>query len=187
MATKSWRQNSDAKYISPPDHHGQRSSQAETEVQGLCLHRQEHQFCIKRGEKTILTEDEKSNNWCSDCWGLLQRSHCKMSNWQNGPRSEFLFWHWICFTTPQYFLSCNISFLQQFKVTFRLAFPERPEEKLLLLTEKVANVDKTDGMIRKCHLSFFLILLQYKCANNFKQVNVKLLNIPLLVNRRYNL
>ena len=50
------------RYISPPDHHGQRSSQAETEVQGLCLHRQEHQFCIKRGEKTILTEDEKSNN-----------------------------------------------------------------------------------------------------------------------------
>merc|ERR1711944_381746 len=37
--------------------------------------------------------------------------------------------------------------LEQFKVTFRLAFPERPEEKLLLLTEKVANVDKTDGMI----------------------------------------
>ena len=39
--------------------------------------------------------------------------------------------------------------LQQFKNTFRLAFPERPEEKLLLLTEKVANVDKTDGKIRK--------------------------------------
>merc|ERR1711928_39088 len=35
--------------------------------------------------------------------------------------------------------------LEQFKVTFRLAFPERPEEKLLLLTEKVANVDKTEG------------------------------------------
>jgi len=66
--------------------------------------------------------------------------------------------------------------LEQFKVTFRLAFPERPEEKLLLLTEKVANVDKTDGMIRKCHLSI-LILLQYKRANNFKQVNVNLLNI----------
>merc|ERR1711884_590056 len=30
--------------------------------------------------------------------------------------------------------------LEQFKVTFRLAFPERPEEKLLLLTEKVATV-----------------------------------------------
>ena len=42
--------------------------------------------------------------------------------------------------------------LQQFKVTFRLAFPERPEEKLLLLTEKVANVDKTDGMIRESDL-----------------------------------
>merc|ERR1712209_284279 len=38
--------------------------------------------------------------------------------------------------------------LEQFKVTFRLAFPERPEEKLLLLTEKVANVDKTDGRSR---------------------------------------
>merc|ERR1712219_79554 len=37
--------------------------------------------------------------------------------------------------------------LEQFKVTLRMAFPERPEEKLLLLTEKVANVDKTDGMI----------------------------------------
>ena len=61
--TSGWKhQNHDLKYISLPDHHGQRSSQAETEVQGLCLHRQEHQFCIKRGEKTILTEDEKSNN-----------------------------------------------------------------------------------------------------------------------------
>ena len=48
----------------------------------------------------------------------------------------------------------NLSFVQQFKVTFRLAFPERPEEKLLLLTEKVANVDKTDGMIRKSHLQY---------------------------------
>ena len=46
----------------------------------------------------------------------------------------------------------KLYFLQQFKVTFRLAFPERPEEKLLLLTEKVANVDKTDGMIRKSDL-----------------------------------
>ena len=38
---------------------------------------------------------------------------------------------------------------QQFKTVFRLAFPERPEEKLLLLTEKVANVNKTDGKIRE--------------------------------------
>merc|ERR1711936_1158665 len=37
--------------------------------------------------------------------------------------------------------------LEQFKTVFRLAFPERPEEKLLLLTEKVANVNKTDGKI----------------------------------------
>ena len=49
-------------------------------------------------------------------------------------------------------LMINLSSVQQFKVTFRLAFPERPEEKLLLLTEKVANVDKTDGMIRKSDL-----------------------------------
>ena len=50
----------------------------------------------------------------------------------------------------QFLFVCNIFFvLQQFKTTFRLAFPSRPEEKLLLLTEKVANVDKTDGKIRK--------------------------------------
>ena len=47
-----------------------------------------------------------------------------------------------------YFFEMSI-LLQQFKTTFRLAFPERPEEKLLLLTEKVVNVDKTDGKIRK--------------------------------------
>ena len=38
------------KDISSPDHHGQRSGQTETEVQGLCLHRQEHQLCLQRGE-----------------------------------------------------------------------------------------------------------------------------------------
>merc|ERR1711884_268763 len=47
--------------------------------------------------------------------------------------------------------------LEQFKVTFRLAFPERPEEKLLLLTEKVANVDKTDGMIPLHSMMAFFI------------------------------
>merc|ERR1712223_1123257 len=36
--------------------------------------------------------------------------------------------------------------LEQFKVTFRLAFPERPEEKLLLLTEKVATEDNLLGI-----------------------------------------
>merc|ERR1712213_246139 len=45
--------------------------------------------------------------------------------------------------------------LEQFKVTFRLAFPERPEEKLLLLTEKVANVDKTDGKTEDNLLGIF--------------------------------
>merc|ERR1712027_284669 len=49
--------------------------------------------------------------------------------------------------------------LEQFKVTFRLAFPERPEEKLLLLTEKVANVDKTDGMIPLHCMGMLLYLL----------------------------
>ena len=44
---------------------------------------------------------------------------------------------------------CKLFLFQQFKTIFRLAFPERPEDKLNLLTEKVANVNKTDGMIRK--------------------------------------
>ena len=38
---------------------------------------------------------------------------------------------------------------KEFKKIFRLAFPERPEDKLDLLTAKVANVEKTDGKIRK--------------------------------------
>jgi len=36
---------------------------------------------------------------------------------------------------------------EEFKKIFRLAFPERPEDKLDLLTAKVANVEKTDGKI----------------------------------------
>merc|ERR1711971_1218881 len=34
-----------------------------------------------------------------------------------------------------------------FKSIFRLAFPERPEEKLDILVEKIRNVEKTDGDI----------------------------------------
>ena len=36
-----------------------------------------------------------------------------------------------------------------FKKIFRLAFPERPEDKLDILVEKIRNVEKTDGSIRK--------------------------------------
>merc|ERR1712227_532924 len=36
---------------------------------------------------------------------------------------------------------------EDFKKVFRLAFPERPEEKLTALTEKLRNVEKTDGSI----------------------------------------
>merc|ERR1712088_7732 len=36
---------------------------------------------------------------------------------------------------------------EEFKKIFRLAFPERPEDKLDLLAAKVANVEKTDGKI----------------------------------------
>ena len=50
------------KNISLPDHHGQRSGQAETEVQGLCLHRQEHQLCLQRGEKRRLNKMNWSYN-----------------------------------------------------------------------------------------------------------------------------
>ena len=38
---------------------------------------------------------------------------------------------------------------EEFKKIFRLAFPERPEEKLDALVEKIRNVEKTDGSIRK--------------------------------------
>jgi len=34
-----------------------------------------------------------------------------------------------------------------FKKIFRLAFPERPEDKLDMLVEKIRNVEKTDGSI----------------------------------------
>eukprot|EP00092_Neocalanus_flemingeri_P022114 GFUD01023990.1.p1 GENE.GFUD01023990.1~~GFUD01023990.1.p1 ORF type:complete len:196 (-),score=65.35 GFUD01023990.1:110-697(-) len=36
---------------------------------------------------------------------------------------------------------------EDFKMIFRLAFPERPEEKLDALVEKIRNVEKTDGSI----------------------------------------
>ena len=42
---------------------------------------------------------------------------------------------------------------EDFKMVFRLAFPERPEEKLTALTEKLRNVEKTDGTIRKYSFS----------------------------------
>ena len=79
-------------WISSPDHHGQRSGQTETEIQGLCLHRQEHQLCLQRGEWRRLKIDW-SHNWSSDCWGLLQRADCKMPNRQNGPWGELIAIH----------------------------------------------------------------------------------------------
>ena len=41
-----------------------------------------------------------------------------------------------------------------FKKIFRLAFPERPEDKLDALIEKIRNVEKTDGSIRKLSRRF---------------------------------
>ena len=38
---------------------------------------------------------------------------------------------------------------ETFKSIFRLAFPERPEAKLDVLIEKLRNVEKTSGTIRK--------------------------------------
>ena len=38
---------------------------------------------------------------------------------------------------------------ESFKSLFRLAFPERPEAKLDQLVEKLRNVEKTSGTIRK--------------------------------------
>ena len=38
---------------------------------------------------------------------------------------------------------------EDFKRIFNLAFPERPEEKVNALTEKLRNCEKTDGSIRK--------------------------------------
>ena len=40
-----------------------------------------------------------------------------------------------------------------FQSIFRLAFPERPEAKLDALIEKLRNVEKTSGTIRKCHFT----------------------------------
>ena len=70
-----------------------------------------------------------------------------------------------------------------FKKVFRLAFPERPEEKLTALTEKLRNVEKTDGTIRKysnkiacvCIVNFghFLFLLG-SASSKENGVNVSL-------------
>eukprot|EP00090_Calanus_glacialis_P045559 TRINITY_DN8538_c0_g1_i1.p1 TRINITY_DN8538_c0_g1~~TRINITY_DN8538_c0_g1_i1.p1 ORF type:complete len:195 (-),score=60.01 TRINITY_DN8538_c0_g1_i1:59-643(-) len=45
-----------------------------------------------------------------------------------------------------------------FKKVFRLAFPERPEEKLTALTEKLRNVEKTDGTIPMHSIAMLLYL-----------------------------
>ena len=42
---------------------------------------------------------------------------------------------------------------EDFKKIFHLAFPERKQDKVEKLAEKLRNVEKTDGTIRK--LSFF--------------------------------
>merc|ERR1712210_84374 len=47
---------------------------------------------------------------------------------------------------------------EEFKKIFRLAFPERPEDKLELLTTKVANVEKTDGKIPRHTIGMLLYL-----------------------------
>merc|ERR1739838_851583 len=41
---------------------------------------------------------------------------------------------------------------------FRLAFPERPEEKLNALTEKIRNVEKTDGSIPMQSIAMLIYL-----------------------------
>ena len=53
------------------------------------------------------------------------------------------------FCTLVQFTRFTFPHLKEFKKIFRLAFPERPEDKLELLTTKVANVEKTDGKIRE--------------------------------------
>ena len=50
---------------------------------------------------------------------------------------------------------------EDFKKIFNLAFPERPDEKVNALTEKLRNVEKTDGSIRK--FVEFLIVREIKC------------------------
>ena len=44
---------------------------------------------------------------------------------------------------------------ETFKSIFRLAFPERPEEKLDALIVKLRNVEKTSGTIRKRKFRIF--------------------------------
>merc|ERR1711972_706566 len=47
---------------------------------------------------------------------------------------------------------------EDFKKVFRFAFPERPEEKLTALTEKLRNVEKTDGTIPMHAIAMLLYL-----------------------------
>jgi len=47
---------------------------------------------------------------------------------------------------------------EDFKRIFRLAFPERPEDKLDLLTEKIRNVERTDGSIPMFTIAMLLYL-----------------------------
>eukprot|EP00092_Neocalanus_flemingeri_P004090 GFUD01004402.1.p1 GENE.GFUD01004402.1~~GFUD01004402.1.p1 ORF type:complete len:195 (-),score=65.25 GFUD01004402.1:125-709(-) len=47
---------------------------------------------------------------------------------------------------------------EDFKKIFRLAFPERPEEKLSALTEKIRNVEKTDGSIPMHSIAMLIYL-----------------------------
>merc|ERR1719342_658988 len=49
-----------------------------------------------------------------------------------------------------------------FKKIFRLAFPERPEEKLDALIEKIRNVEKTDGSIQILCLSTCSVMAKLK-------------------------
>jgi len=60
---------------------------------------------------------------------------------------------------------------EEFKKIFRLAFPERPEEKLNALIEKIRNVEKTDGSI-PIHTIAMLIYLfcDGKTEDNLGQV-----------------
>jgi len=47
---------------------------------------------------------------------------------------------------------------EDFKRIFRLAFPERPEDKLDMLTEKIRNVERTDGSIPMFSIAMLLYL-----------------------------
>merc|ERR1712128_232157 len=58
-----------------------------------------------------------------------------------------------------------------FKKVFRLAFPERPEEKLDALTEKLRNVEKTDGTIPMHTIAMLLYLFSdAKKEENLEQI-----------------